>query len=368
MIQNSPLERREWLKRWAGAMLGWPLSCAFNFPAQERSETNPSRWRESPFSQLGERLTPNRQFFLRSHLNSPEIDLRKWNLRIEGLVARPLRLSFDDLKGFHAESRAVTFECSGNAPGGGMVSTAEWRGVALRELLEKAGLSTKAKEVVFEGADFGLDELESVPLRYARSIPLEKALAPETAIAWEMNGEPLSREHGFPARAVVPGDYAMSHVKWLARIRVVERPFKGFYMVKRYFTARPIPGAGGFEIQSVVRMKVKSQIARPAPGEQLGRGTYRIMGAAWAGDALVTKVEVSVDGGSLWEPALLLDKAAPYVWVRWEYPWTPASSGRFALVCRAFDDQGGRQPEAPEPTVLNRYGNNWYHRVDVTVR
>jgi DMSO/TMAO reductase YedYZ molybdopterin-dependent catalytic subunit len=369
MFQNARFERREWLKRWVGAILA-PRS-AFNFPGQEpqdRSQKTPPLSREFQLAQLESRLTPNQQFFLRSHLNYPEPDLPGWKLRIEGLVARPLTLRFEELAALPTQSREVTFECAGNPPGGGMVSTAEWRGIALREFLEKAGFSTKATEVVFEGLDFGLDEAESVPLQYARSISLEKALAAETMIAWKMNGQPLSREHGFPARVVVPGYYAMSHVKWLSRIRLVERPFKGFYMVKRYFTARAVPGAGNFEIQPVMKMKVKSQIARPQPGEQLPRGACRITGAAWAGEASATRVEVSTDGGLHWAPAILLDTPAPYVWVRWEYPWTPGSSGAFTLMCRAFDNQGGKQPEAPDPTLINRYGNNWYHRVDVTVR
>jgi len=331
------------------------------------SQQPPPRWREFRFSRLATLITPTEQFFLRSHLDYPQLDPAKWKLKVEGLVARPLEINYTQLTALRSTSRIVTFECSGNPPGGGLVSTAEWRGISLSQLLDKAGVLTTAKEVVFEGGDFGLDEAESVPLSYARSIPVEKALAAETMIAWEMNGERLRWEHGFPARLIVPGYYAMSHVKWLSRIRLIDRPFKGFYMVKRYFTARRLPG-GEFETYPALKMKVKSQIARPASGEHLAKETCLIAGAAWTGDGLISRVELSLDNGITWQAASLLDRPTPHAWMRWEFPWLSPSAGPQTVVCRAFDDQGEQQPQAPDTTLVNRYGNNWYHQVVFTIR
>ena len=357
------LTRRDWLRRASAAAAAGAaaLRCGLARILEE-----PPRWRECPFSELAGLITPTPRFFLRSHLEYPELDRSKWKLEIGGAVRRPLALGTGDLEALPAVERTITFECAGNPPGGGMVSTAHWRGARLRALLDRAGVAAGAKEVVFEGADYGLDEVESVPLVYARSIPLEKALAEETLIAWEMNGAPLDREHGAPARLVVAGYYAMSHVKWLARIRVVERPYAGFYMTKRYFTARRLPGTGDLQVRPEMKLKVKSQIARPVERERVFGDPVLISGAAWTGEGEISRVEVSTDGGRAWEPARLLDGPAPYAWVRWQHPWRPARSGPHTLVCRAFDSRGGEQPEAADPAVINRYGNNWYHRVEVT--
>lgn len=362
--------RREWLAQFSVAL--WSPFFA-GAPAPQKAEatystTLPPKWREFVFSGLSGFRTPTADFFLRSHLNYPRLKAPDWELVIDGLVKHPAKLRFSQLSEFPSTLRTVTFECAGNPPGGGLVSTAEWRGVSLQRVLENAGLPATAREIVLEGSDFGLDEAESVPLIYSRSIPLDKALSAETMIAWEMNGDPLPWEHGFPARLIVPGYYAMSHVKWLSRIRVIDRAYRGFYMKKRYFTARPIAGTREFEIHPEMQMKLKSQIARPVTGEQLSSPTVIITGAAWTGEGKVARVEVSTDGGITWRAAELFDNAIPYAWVRWKFLWNTPANGAYQLVCRAFDDRGEAQPESPDPKVINRYGNNWYHRVEVTVR
>jgi hypothetical protein len=117
-----------------------------------------------------------------------------------------------------------------------------------------------------------------------------------------------------------------------------------------------------------MKMKIKSQIARPAPGELLSGSSTLISGAAWTGEGVVTRVEVSTNAGVSWSPADLLDKPVPYAWQRWQHLWKEPANGSHTVVCRAFDDRGGKQPERPDDAVINRYGNNWYHRVEVTVR
>ncbi|HEY3130989.1 MAG TPA: sulfite oxidase [Acidobacteriota bacterium] len=363
----QPLNRRAWLKQLVAAALIFPVGRAGSQPLQAIAGGSPPRWREFLFSELGSWQTPTAQFFLRSHLDHPQLSVADWKLTLDGLVKQRSEFSFEELIKLPSVTRTVTFECSGNPPGGGLISTAEWRAIPLHLLLEKAGVGAGAKEIVFEGADFGLDEEESVPLIFSRSIPLQKALSTETMLAWEMNGKPLSWEHGFPVRVVVPGYYAMSHVKWLSRIRVIDHSYKGFYMTKRYFTARRIPGTGRFEFRAEMQMKIKSQIARPVSGEQISGASTIVTGAAWSGEGIVKRVEVSTDGGSTWTAAVLLDKPVRYAWVRWRLVWNTPANGVYTLVCRAFDDAGGAQPEEPDNSVINRYGNNWYHRVEIKV-
>ena len=141
-------------------------------------------------------------------------------------------------------SRTVTLECAENLPEGRSVGNAIWTGIPLATLLEGAEVDAGAREIVLEGADRGLDEDEMVPVSYARSLPLEQSLLAETLVALEMNGQPLTPAHGHPARVIVPGWYGMAHVKWLKRIKVVRDAFQGFYMSKRYFTARRHPNTG----------------------------------------------------------------------------------------------------------------------------
>ena len=313
-------------------------------------------------------LTPVEHFFVRSHLGTPSIERDQWKLTVEGKVRRPREWTWSQLKEMEQESRTVTLECAENLPGGSLVGNAQWRGVPLARLLEEAGVEEDAREVVLEGADRGLDELEMVPVTYARSLPLDEALAAGTLIALEMNGQPLTPEHGFPARAIVPGWYGMAHVKWLTRIRVSAEPFRGFYMAKRYFTARRHPNTGEPVLTPVTRMGVKSRIDAPVEGETLSPGSHVVRGRAWAGCRTVERVEVSSDGGRSWTGARLLDAPAPCTWVRWSHTWKPPRTGPYALQVRAFDSQGQTQPAQEDLGRINRYDNRWLHTVRCTVK
>jgi len=295
------------------------------------------------------------------------MNIRRWKLAIEGLVERRLDLTYQDLLRLPRIGAVVTSECAGNLPGGGMVGNAEWSGVSLAALLKHAGIKRDAIEVILDGADCGLDEGENVPVCYSRSIPLQKALARETLLALDMNGKPLTSEHGYPLRAVVPGWYAMTNVKWVRRIEVTDRPFNGFYMSKRYFTAKRDAVTGELVIRRVAEMGIKSQIARPRHGEVLKPRPYVIRGAAWTGAGRVERVEVSTDGGKSWRLAMQGEQRAPYTWIFWEYPWESPEIGQHTILARAFDDRGGIQPEAEDPERINRYANRWIQHVGVEV-
>ncbi len=343
-----------------GALPAW-LSRAL--PQDPRSLV----WRESSFSDLSEWITPADRLFVRHHLGLPRLEARNWKLVVEGLVERRLEITYEKLLRFPRIRSVVTSECAGNLPGGGMVGNVEWNGVSLAALLNQAGIQRGAAEVILDGADCGLDEGENIPVCYSRSIPVQKALAPETLLAFEMDGQPLSPEHGYPLRAVVPGWYAMANVKWLRRIEVTARPFAGFYMSKRYFTARRDAVTGEFLVTRVTEMGIKSQIARPRNGEIIEPQPYVIRGAAWTGRGRVERVEVSVDGGSTWQRAVLGKKRDPYAWIFWDYLWESPPIGTHTILARAFDEQGETQPVAEDPERINRYANRWMQRVQVVV-
>src|SRR5438477_425669 len=297
---------------------------------------------EMPFERLDSFLTPNELFYIRSHFPAPTIDASEYQLKIDGAVGKPLILSYGQLREMRSETRIATLECAGNGRvflvpqvrGAqwelGAVGNAEWTGVPLRDLLELVGLRDDASEIVLEGADRGIpaeDPKPPGPISYARSVPRAKTLQPEVLIAYQMNGRDLSRDHGFPVRAIVPGHYGMASVKWLTRIQAVREPFRGYWQTSDYgywddLEGQPIRCALG-EIQ------VKSEIARPGVYETLAPNTlYTIAGAAWAGEAEVTEIAVSTDGGETGSPAEFIDPAQRHAWRRWKLDWlTPKQPG-----------------------------------------
>ena len=199
---------------------------------------------ETPFDQVDSYLTPTALFYIRSHFAAPRLDVASYQLRIDGAVRNPLSLSYNEIRTIPSETRVATLECAGNSrvflvpqAGGaqwelGAVGNAEWTGVPLRALLMRAGLEEDACEIVLEGADQGTPAEEPVPpdpISYARSLPRDKAMQPEVLIAYQMNGGDLSQDHGYPVRAIVPGQYGMASVKWLTHIHAVREPFRGYW-------------------------------------------------------------------------------------------------------------------------------------------
>src|SRR5919109_2431567 len=198
---------------------------------------------ETPLDQVDSYLTPTELFYIRSHFPGPKVELASYQLRIDGAVRNPLALSYKQLRDMPSETRVATLECAGNSriflvpqvAGAqwelGAVGHAEWTGVPLRALLERAGLEEDACEVVLEGADRGVPKEEPVPpgpISYARSLPRDKAMQQEVLIAYQMNGRDLPLDHGYPVRAIVPGHYGMASVKWLTHVEAVRKPFGGY--------------------------------------------------------------------------------------------------------------------------------------------
>jgi DMSO/TMAO reductase YedYZ molybdopterin-dependent catalytic subunit len=314
---------------------------------------------ETPLGQVRSWVTPNRLFFVRNHFPVPEVDLASWRLRVEGVVDRPAEWGWDDLAALPERTVFATVECAGNGRsflqpkeagvqwGAGAVGHAEWTGVPLRVVLERAGVRPGAVEVLCEGLDRGGEPDHPEPMPFARSLPLAKALHPDTLLATQMNGEPLEPSHGFPVRLFVPGWYGVASVKWLGRIEVLDRPFRGYFQSTKYTVRRA--GVGGLETVVVGAMAVKSEIVRPHPGAALGLGTNRVFGVAWAGEEAVAAVEVSTDGGRTWARAELLGPQAPYSWTLWEYLWETAEAGDYLLLARAISAGGRVQPAAHDP-------------------
>lgn len=337
---------------------------------------------EFPFPTLDGPVTPTNRFFIRTHFPIPSIDVSQWTLTIDGAVERPVCLTYDELLKMPASTLPILLECAGNGRANlvpkskgllwesGAVGSALWTGVPLSAVLELAGLKKEAVEVILQGADRG--EINDEPkspgaISFERSLPLAKALKPEVLLAYQINGKPLSRERGFPVRAVVGGWYGMASVKWLTHLTVSTTPFQGFWQTLEYAYWKREEGRPF--LTPVTEIQVKSQIARPARSEQIPAGkSYRIFGAAWAGETDVAKVEVSVNGGETWSEARLLGDSQPWTWRLWEYQWdVPSVAGRYALVTRATDKNGVTQPTRHDKDRRN-YMINFTSPVEIEVQ
>ncbi len=309
---------------------------------------------ETPLErQLGV-ITPASRHYVRDHFAIPEPPQR---LAIDGAVRTPLQLDPGDLRSLPRRSLVVTLECAGNGrafldpPAAGeqwrtgAVSTAEWTGASLRTVLEMAGPHASAVEVVCMGADAGTTA-DAGRIAYERSLPIADAMREDVLLAYAMNGEDLPREHGAPLRLVMPGWYGMASVKWLARLRLVERKFDGFFQTRRYIIGeRPLR-----------EMAPRAVIAWPREGERLPARPFVAQGYAWSGRGDLARVALSADGGSSWRDATLDDALSRYAWQPWHAAVAPAS-GELVLVARAVMRDGAAQPLEEVRNDLG-YANN----------
>ena len=326
---------------------------------------------ETPLPALLETETPAGLVFVRSHFALPRAD-RDRRLEVRGAVGSPLSIPVHEIRSLPARTVHVTLECAGNGrtsmrpvPAGtpwghGALSAVRVTGTPLHHVLDRTRVSATAVEALFVGADRG----EVAPGRiepFARSLPIEAALDPETLLVWEMGGEPLSHDHGHPLRLVVPGWYGVASVKWLQEVQILERPFEGFFQRDHYVFSGD---KGTPEGEPVRRIRTRSLILDPVDGATVRRGAIEVRGAAWTGLGEIERVEVRA-GGADWSVVDLERAPSRYGMCRWRFVWNADAPGRHALACRATDSSGRTQPE----TRWNRlgYGNDAPHTITVEV-
>ena len=309
---------------------------------------------ETPSPALDSWLTPNSLFYIRNHFDSPSVSDSPdsgWIVSIKGSVRNPGTFNFSDLSKFPKRTLVVTMECAGNnrvdltpkVPGNqfesGAVSTAVWAGISLSQALESFGIDPKAMELLFEGADSGEPEPGVNTQHFQRSLPMEVAMHPDTLLAFEMNGEPISVEHGGPVRLVVPGWYGMASVKWVHEITALTRPHEGYFQTYKYMFR-----SDENDERPVSVMQVKSLITSPSDEATLEGYSHCVGGFAWSGNAEIAKVEVSTDGGNTWNPASFVGPSENYSWRQWSFTWVNPDEGHHILISRARDEMGNIQP------------------------
>lgn len=325
---------------------------------------------------IGGVVMPNARFYVRNHFQIPKLDQSTWRLKVGGLVERPLTLTLHDLMKMPSQTRFVTLECAGNGRSLldprvngeqwnlGAVSTAEWTGVPLLEVLDRAGVKAGAREVLFRGADSGKLADSSEPIRFERSLSMDDARGSEVLLASVMNGEPLPVQHGYPLRLIVPSWYAVTSVKWLTEIEVIREPFTGHYQTQAYFFEWQRDGQLVREPVSLQR--VRSLITEPGPDAEVERGELAIRGVAWSGAAPIARVEVKIGGGP-WQDGRLVGERKRHSWQAWELIARVEQPGSTVVSARATDMAGRTQPNSPEWNRLG-YGNNAIQKVRVDIR
>jgi sulfite oxidase len=363
--------RRTFLKSLSGAALGaaalagWPAwaqtteqSSLINLPGEDGMIVRSLRFLdlETPVEYFNSWLTPVPHFFVRNHMHEPvELNAEDWRLAVGGEVDKPATFSLRELARLPVRTVVNTLECAGNGRGlyrpqvpgiqwqKGAVGTARFSGPRLADVLHRSGVKSNGKHVMFRG----LDEVPGKVPPFIRSIPIEKALDSDTLIATHMNGAPITKHHGFPARAMVPGWIGAASCKWLAEIKILESEFVGNFMSPGYRFPNQLVKPGDSvkpeDTHVVTGLNVKSVISGPLDGSNLKSGKVTAHGAAWAGEADIVKVEISIDGGSSWNPATLGREQSRYAWRLWAYAWN-AKGGDYVLQSRATDSRGRVQP------------------------
>ncbi|MDP9364753.1 MAG: molybdopterin-dependent oxidoreductase, partial [Chloroflexota bacterium] len=254
-------------------------------------------------------------YHVSKNISDPTVDGEGWTLRLNGMVERPLELTYEQVVGRATVRKITTLGCISNELNGELIGTAEWQGVPLRDLLVEAGVDPAAVDLVFRCAD-----------DYADSIPLAQGMDPDTLLVVGMNGEPLAPDHGYPARMIVPGIYGMKNVKWLQSIEAVDVDFKGYWQTRGWSDPAPY--------------QIWARIDRPEDDASIPAGPAVAAGVASAGDRGVSRVEVSLDDGERWADAPLEPTInPPFTWVRWVFPFEAVAGGHRMRV-RVTDGNG----------------------------
>ncbi|MED1470949.1 sulfite oxidase [Bacillus salipaludis] len=326
---------------------------------------------ETPIQFIHEDFVTEKLFYRRNHFSYPNFVSSFYWFHVDGSVHYPRMFSLQEIQALPSKTVKTVLECAGNKRGffkpkvfgeqwqKGAISQGIWKGVPLSTLFRYTGVMETAREVVFEGYDFG-ELADSNQITYfSRSLPIEKALHPDTIIAYEYNGKPLPFKHGFPLRLIVPEWHAMASVKWIKKITVIDHEFKGpFQAVDYVYYPKKDSDEGKFPVTT---MKINSTIQQPLDRQILNTGFHTISGIAWTGKGVVTKIEVSVDGGVTWNHANLVPQPERYAWVRWEYKWEVLEKGEYSILSRAVDSEGQEQPKE---AMWNRKGYG-FNAIDI---
>ncbi|MGG3466959.1 sulfite oxidase [Neobacillus pocheonensis] len=333
--------------------------------------------KETPIQFIESDILGPKLFYRRNHFSFPTLTFSNYWLPVNGYVDTPRIFSMQEILKLPARTIKVVLECAGNKRGffepkvfgeqweKGAMSHGYWKGVSLRSFLELVGIKEDSKEVIVEGYDYGKRTDTDRVYSFTRSVPLEKALHPDSIIAYEYNNQPIPFFHGYPLRLIVPNFYAMASVKWIKQITVIDSIYKGpFQSIDYVYYPNKNNDEGAFPVTA---MNVNSTIQKPLDREILNTGTHTIKGIAWTGQGSISKVEISTDNGQNWRLANIRNSGpGDYGWFPWSYEWTVNVKGEYTIMAKATDSTNRTQPASP---FWNRkgYGYNAYDKITIKV-
>lgn len=325
-------------------------------PQPQQSGSIPAEFKDPALASLLASEITSTYLFYRIDINPivPEIDVNSWNLQIKGMVDNPLKLTYDEIRSMPAIEEFVTLECISNKIGGDLIGTALWKGVPLKNILEKAKIVSGVKYIVFRCSD-----------GYDVGIPLDKGLMDKTILAYEMNLAPLTSKHGFPVRAIVPGLYGMMNPKWITEIELVDKVYEGYWQrngwtnIADYNTGSSIVIPG----QAPIRQRFRG-LDETSPSSYSSNGRVPVAGIAFGGDRGISKVEVSTDGGKTWKTAKIKEPLSQYTWILWTAGFIPKEGiDNYKIVVRATDKKGQVQTSELNKPFPN--GATGYHTISI---
>jgi DMSO/TMAO reductase YedYZ molybdopterin-dependent catalytic subunit len=282
--------------------------------------------------------TANADFYVTSYGSTPLVDVSNWTLKIHGLVNQPIVLTYDDIKRLPPVTQTLTLECIGNPPNGSAIGNAEWTGVMLKPLLERAGVNSSAVYAVMHGAD-----------GYSTGVPVDEIMRAENWMPYLMNGVPLPPVHGYPLRVFIPGKYGMKQPKWLTQIEFVDHEFIGYWEARGWSNEAWRKVNSGFfyprapgGILDILSLSNAAKVKAP----------INISGWALAGPSGINRVQISTDDGATWHDARLSDSKSPYIWTVWNYHFAPSKPGAYVVRAKATDGGGVTQGESDPQSGL----------------
>jgi DMSO/TMAO reductase YedYZ molybdopterin-dependent catalytic subunit len=337
------IDRRKFLSYAAGGVIGAAVPYALYRYLESGVEAAPvgvANYLKYGSRAALEAITSNADFYLTSSQGEPAVDAAKWSLAIDGLVGRPLRFDYGEVRKLPPHEAELTLECISNSVGGNAIGNARWRGTLLHPLLDRASIKPNAVYAILHAAD-----------GYTTGLPVSRLIHPDNFLAHEMNGEPLPRRHGYPLRIFLPGKFGMKQPKWLTRIEFVDREYIGYWEKQGW--------------SSDAERQVSAVIDSPRDGARLSGPRAALFGYAVSNESGVSRVEVSTDGGRTFEPAEIFSNPSPQVWAFWKYDWSRPARGQHTLQARATDGRGRVQTAARAGSFPS--GATGYHTVRVTV-
>ncbi|MBZ5515552.1 MAG: molybdopterin-dependent oxidoreductase [Acidobacteriia bacterium] len=285
-------------------------------------------------------ITPNEDFYVTSKGDTPRVDAAKWQLKVDGLVAKPFTLSYAELLRLPSIEKLLTLECISNPIGGNYLGNAQWTGTALKPVIERAQPLPNAAHVVFHAAD-----------GFTTGHPIERVWNEENFLAYKMNGEDLPPVHGYPARVFIPGKFGMKQPKWLTRIQFVNKAYLGYWESQSW--------------SDECERWAHARFTDLRDGAKISGKNFKLTGYALGNLDGIKSVEISVDNGKTWEPASIFSNPSPLTWVFWKYIWINPEPGKYKLRVRATDGNG--RVEGWDPRDIFPDGATGQQAMKVTV-